>query len=436
MSYYRSLDPARQPVIVDAVRTPFLHSGGAFSQLRHHELAARPIRALLERSGVAPAEIEFLTVGAVVQELDTTNVAREAGLEAGLPMRVPAYSVSMAGVSPAVGLAHLCDMIALGRLDIAIAGGSENFSDIPIRLRRPVRQRAARLALAKSAGAKLKALTGLRPGDFLPELPSSKDLTTGMSMGLACEAMVRRFGVSREAADAFAVRSHQLAAAAWAQGHYAADVVPVSLGTGAVVVERDDGIRQDTTADRLARLKPAFAAGGIITAATSSGITDGASAQLLMSAAAAAARQLPVLGRLVDYQFGGVNDMHTEMLLGPAMTIPPLLARNGLAIEDIAVFELHEAFAAQILSNQQALGDAAFARAELGLEQPVGAIPLARLNTWGGSLALGNPFAGTGGRLLSTALRRLQASGERYAITATCAGGGLGAAILLENPQA
>lgn len=434
MSFYRNLEAARQPVIVDAVRTPFLHSGGAFSPLRHHELAAQPIRALLTRTGVAADDIQFLTVGAVVQELDTTNVAREAGLEAGLPARVPAYSVSMAGISPAVGLAHLCDMIALGRLDVAVAGGSELFSDIPIRMRRPIRQRAAKLALAKSTGERIRALGGLRPRDLLPELPSSTDLTTGQTMGSNCEAMVRRFGVSREASDAFAARSHRLAGEAWAAGHYAEDVAAVTVPDGPTV-ERDDGIRADATAERLARLKPAFGEDGIITAGSASGITDGAAAQLLMSAGAARARGMQPLGRVIDYHFGGVNDLHSEMLMGPAMTIPQLLARNGLGMEDIGVFELHEAFAAQILCNQQALADTEFCREELGLAEAPGAIPEDRLNTWGGSLALGNPFAGTGGRLLSTALRRLRVSGERYAVTATCAGGGLGAAILLENPE-
>lgn len=210
----------------------------------------------------------------------------------------------------------------------------------------------------------------------------------------------------------------------------------VGLDRGAGRPAGDDGIRHDATEDKLSRLKPAFDEQGIVTAGNASGITDGAAAQLLMSAATAEARSMSPLGRLVDYQFGAVNDLHTEMLMGPAMTIPILLARNGLEMADISVFELHEAFAAQILCNQKALANTDFARDALGLEQPPGPIPETRLNTWGGSLALGNPFAGTGGRLISTALRCLRLRGERYAITATCAGGGLGAAILLENPDA
>ncbi len=436
MSVYEQVPPGRQPVLVDAVRTPFLNSGGAYTRLRHHELAAEPVRALLRRNPVPADAVQFLTVGAVVQELDTTNVAREAGIEAGLPARVPAYSISMAGISPAVGFAHICDMIALGRLDTAIVAGSENFSDIPIRMRRPVRQRAVKLALAKSATQRLRALGGLKPTDLLPELPSSTDLTTGLTMGAACEAMVRRFGVTREEADRFAARSHANALQAWDAGCYSADVIPVDDRDGGMVV-RDDSMRADATPEKLAALRPAFdRKQGIVTPGNASGITDGASAQLLMSAAAAAEYGLAPLARVVDYHFAGVNDLHTEMLMGPAMTIPVLLARNGLGMQDISVFELHEAFAAQILCNQKALADDSFARDALQLERAPGPIPEERLNRWGGSLALGNPFAGTGGRLLSTAVRRLQKEGGRYALTATCAGGGLGAAILLERPDA
>lgn len=434
MSAYAHIPADNQPVLVDAVRTPFLHSGGVFARYRHHELAALPLRALLQRHPGLDQQVELLSLGAVVQELETTNIAREAGLCAGLPAHIPAYSVSMAGVSPAVSFANICDMIALGRIQVGLAGGSENFSDLPIRLKRKVRQRAVKLAFARNSKDKLRAVAGLWPWDLLPEVPSSKDLSTGLTMGAACEAMVKRFDVSREAADAFALRSHSNACAAWDAGHYNDDVIAVDDRIGSAV-GRDDGMRADTSADKLARLKPAFAADGVVTAGNASGITDGAGAQLLMSRQRARDLGVTPLAEVLDYQLVGVHDLHTEMLLGPAMAIPPLLARHQLRMEDVAVFELHEAFAAQVLCNQQALADTAFAQKELGLTQAIGPIPEDRLNGWGGSVALGNPFAGTGTRLLSTAARRLKAEGGRYAITATCAGGGLGAAILLQNPE-
>lgn len=432
MTYYNKLAAGRQPVIVEALRTPFLKSGGLFAEFRHHELAAQPIKALLDKTGVEAEAIQMLTVGQVVQELDTTNVAREAGLVAGLPSRVPAYSISMAGISPAVGFAHICDMIALGRMDIAIAGGSENFSDIPIRLNRNVRRRAVGLAQAKSASQRLKIAAGLRPTDLLPELPSSKDLTTGLTMGAACEIMVERFAVTRAEADELAARSHQNAEKAWAGGKFADDVIATTNPKGQTATV-DNSFRSGTTVENLSRLAPAF--GGVITAGNASGITDGATAQLLMSTKEAKRRKLTPLAKVVDYEFIGTNSLHSGMLLGPAMSVPTILARNGLSLDDIAIFELHEAFAAQIIANQKALASTEFAISALGHKQAVGAIPSEKLNCWGGSVALGNPFAGTGGRLLSTAARRLRESGERYALTATCAGGGLGAAILLENPQ-
>lgn len=431
---YARIAKKRRPVIADAVRTPFVDSGGAYAGLRNHELGARALRGLLDNTGLSATQVELVTMGMVVQDVQTTNVAREAMLTAGYPSRIPAYTVSMAGVSPAVGFMQVADMIALGRIDIAVAGGTENFSDLPIRFARNVRQRAIKLGKAKTHAERLRILAGLRPADIIPDIPTAKDLTTGLDMGGSCEAMVRRFGVTREQADDYAVGSHHAAARAWEGGHYDHDVLPVNAPTGQTIL-RDNAIRANTSTAKMARLKPAFdSERGIITAGNASGLTDGATAALITSAGAARQHGLRMLAEIRDYQMVGVHDLHTEMLLGPALSIPPLLARHGLAMDDIGVFELHEAFAAQILANQKALGDEQFARAELGMDKAPGPIPPEKLNCWGGSLALGNPFAGTGGRLLSTAARRLQAAGQRYAVVATCAGGGLGAAMLLENP--
>jgi acetyl-CoA acyltransferase len=316
-----------------------------------------------------------------------------------------------------------------------VGGGTENFSDLPIRAARNVRKRAVKLMTARTLGQRLRILSGLRPRDLLPELPSATDLTTGLNMGQACEAMARRFGVTREAADAYAVRSHQRAAAAWQDEQFGDDVIPVQAPDGSTV-SRDEGVRADSSEPALARLKPAFdRQAGIITAGNASGLTDGAAALLLMSADTARQRGLTPLARVRDHVFTGVADMHTEMLMGPAVAIPRLLARNGLSQDDVDVYEVHEAFAAQFLANQAGLADPEYARREAGVQAPAGAIPLDKLNIWGGSLALGNPFAATGGRLLATAARRMRQSQARYGVIATCAGGGLGAAMLLENPE-
>lgn len=436
MSVLTDIPAQRLPVIVAAARTPFLNSGGAYADLRNHQLAAIPLRAVLEQAGLPPAEVQMVTLGCVVQDVETTNVAREAMIAAGYPSRIPAATISMAGVSPEASVAQLCDMIALGRLDIAVAGGSDNFSDLPIRASRNVRKRAVALMLAKTNRARLRVLAGLRPRDLLPDLPSARDATTGLTMGDACEAMVRRFGIKRADADAYALRSHRGADAAWQAGRFARDVVAVHAPNGETVT-RDDGVRADTSLASLARLAPSFDTdNGIITAGNASGLTDGAAALLLTSAGAAHQRDWQPLAIVRDYEFTGVNDLHTEMLMGPAIAIPRLLERNRLGHDDVGVYEVHEAFAAQILANQVGLGDAGFAHDVAGVDTACGEIPLDKLNLWGGSLALGNPFAATGGRLLATATRRLREAGERYAIIATCAGGGLGAAMLLENPQA
>lgn len=426
----------RQPVIAASVRTPFLGSGGAYADLRNHELGAIPLRTVLERAGVPPADVEMVIMGCVVQDVETTNVAREAMITAGYPSIIPASTISMAGTSPEASVTTLCDMISLGRIDVAVGGGTENFSDLPIRAARNVRKRAITLVFAKSGRERLRTLAGLRPWDLIPDLPSGRDLTTGLTMGEACEAMVKRFGVSREAADAYAARSQQNAAEAWDVNRFGDDVVPVAAPNGETVT-RDDAVRGDTDEAKLARLSPSFDQdNGIITAGNASGLTDGATALLLTSADAANKRGLPVQAVVRDYVFTGVQDLHTEMLMGPAIAIPRLLAQHGLTHDDIGVYEIHEAFAAQILANQAGLADDTFARDEAGVDGAYGEIPLAKLNVWGGSVALGNPFAATGGRLLATAARRLRESGDRYAVISTCAGGGLSAAMLLENPDA
>lgn len=426
--------PDTLPVLVRGVRTPFLDSGGAYSPLMSYELGAKAIAGLVEKAGIDSACIDMVALGTVVQEIETSNVAREAMLAAGLPATTPAYTLTMAGLSPNIAVGTLCDMIALGRIEVGIAGGTETFSDPPLRASQPLRRALMKLNRDRSARAVFGVLKSLRPRDLLPELPSGTDFTTRKTMGACTEAMVKRFGVGRQASDAFAARSHQLAVEAWNEGRFDEDIVPVQVPGTTRLVSRDDSMRDDASVEKLARLKPVFEPdGGIVTAGNSSRLTDGAAAVLLTSLAAARRLKLEPQAVVRDYVLAGVSDLHTEMLLGPAVSIPRLLQRNGLKVSDVDVWELHEAFASQILANQACLGSDSFMLEKLGLEQAPGAIPLERLNIWGGSLALGNPFAATGARLLITAARRLQQNRQRYAVVSSCAGGGLGAAILLEN---
>lgn len=433
---FTTIPDHRLPVILAGSRTPFLDSAGLYAELMSYELGAHALRGLLDRADVDPRTIELVIMGTVLHEVETTNVAREAMLAAGMPSRIPAYTVAMAGISPNVGVMNLCDQIALGRLDLGIAAGTENFSDVPVRLSQNIRRSLMKLRQRKGTRERLKVLGGLRPSDLRLDIPTGSDYTTGMTMGVACEAMVQKFGLTRAVCDAYAARSHAGAIAATAAGHYAAQITPVSIASGEIA-NTDNTPRADATEARLALLPPVFdRQHGIITAGNASRFTDGAAALLLGSLGHARAEGLKPLAVVRDYLLTGVDNLETEMLLGPAMSIPRLLARNGLGFDDIGVWEIHEAFAAQVLINRACMADGDFVHERLGRECPVGEIPMDALNPWGGSLSLGNPFAATGGRLFMTACQRLQASGQRYAVISTCAGGGLGAAILLEHPDA
>lgn len=430
------LATSRLPVIVEGVRTPFLDSAGLYSPLMSYELGAQAIAGLMQRVKINPAELGVVIMGTVLHEINTTNVARECMLAAGLPSRVPAYTVAMAGISPNVGVANICDQIALGRIDMGIAGGTENFSDVPIRLSQGVRRAMMKARQSRTTGQRLGALASLRPRDLLLDLPKSSDFTTGLTMGSACEAMARKHGASRVDSDAYTAMSHSRAIAATEAGRYIPQILPVTVA-GQTHDIGDNTARKSCTSETLARLQPVFDRdSGIITAGNSSRFTDGAGALLISSLGKAREQGLKAQAIVRDYQLTGVDSLEEEMLLGPAMSIPRLLQRNGLSYDDIDVWEIHEAFATQILINRDCMASPAFVRERFGAGFPVGDIPLDKLNIWGGSLSLGNPFAATGVRLLTTAAQRLQTFGQRYAIVSTCAGGGLGAALLLENVDA
>lgn len=428
-----TISPDNIPVLVASARTPFLDSAGAYDQLMTYELAALAISGLLERVALPAAAIEQVIMGIVLHEVNTTNYAREAMLKAGLPSTIPAYTVAMAGISPTVGVIDLADRIALGRIQFGIAGGAENFSDVPLRLSQKVRRLAMKLNNAKTTGERLKLLATLRLSDLKIEAPASGDFTTGLTMGQSCENMVQAFGSTREQADAFAAESHTRAVRAQQAGLFDEQIIPVQTPYG--VVTADNTPRADSTPEKLATLKPVFdREQGVITAGNASRFSDGAGAVLLGSLGAARAQGLPVLAAIRDYQLVGTGSLEQEMLLGPALSIPKVLARNGLQFSDIGVWEIHEAFASQVLINLQCMAQESFVRERFGADAPFGDIPHDKLNVLGGSVSLGNPFAATGVRLLHTAAQRLARENARYAIISTCAGGGLGAAVLLENP--
>ena len=420
----------RGVALIASARTPFLNTATAYSPLMSYELAAYAIQGIMQRCPSAIDDLGLVTMGTVLHEVNTTNVAREAMLKAGLSSRIPAYTVAMAGISPNVGVSNICDMILLGRIKVGLAGGTDNFSDVPIRLSQPVRRSAMKLRNQSTIAGYLNAVKSLRLKDLALDIPKSADYTTKLTMGQSCEAMVERFGVSRLASDEYTFRGQHNAMQAIEQGYLAEQIVPITVGDNHI--SQDQTPRMSSLA-QLSALKPVFAENGIITAGNSSKFSDGAGAVLLADVDYAKQHQLDIQALIVDYEWSGVDDLNHEMLLGPAMTIPALLKRQQLQFSDIDVWEIHEAFAAQILINRTCMADAEFVQSRFGADYPFGDIPMDKLNLWGGSMSLGNPFAATGIRLLQTAAQRLKQQGGRYAIVSTCAGGGLGAAYLLEN---
>jgi acetyl-CoA acyltransferase len=426
----------RDVVVLDAARTPFLKSNGAFSGLMSWELGREAMKGLLARTGLDPRVVDLVVMGTVVQDPRTSNLAREAMLGAGLPATTPAFTTTLACISANVAATTAAESIQLGRADCAIVGGAESFSDPPIRLSKNLRRALVKSQKVKAPQEYLKLLADLSPQDLVPDVPSAAEFSTGLTMGQSCERLAHRVGVSRRESDEWAVRSHVLAAQAWSEGRYADEVVPVAVPPQFTLVATDDGPRGESTMDAVGKLKPAFDRDfGVITAASSSFLTDGGSAVLLASAEKARALGQTPRALLRDWVYAA-GDPLEELLAGPALTIPRLLARNHLAAKDVGVWEIHEAFAAQVVANLKLLDDRAFLKDRVGVDIVVGEIPLDRINAWGGSLSLGHPFGATGGRLIATATRRLQATGHRWAVISGCAAGGHGSAILVENPQA
>jgi fatty acid oxidation complex beta subunit FadI len=418
-------------VVVDGCRTPFLRSGADFVDLSAYDLGAMAVAGLLARSRVAPGDVERVVFGTVLQDPRTSNLAREVALGARLPESCPAFTVTAACISSNVAIASAASAIESGEVSLAIAGGAETLSDVPIRLKRPLRKRL--LAARKTRGffAKTRLFGGLGLSDLLPETPALAEFSTRQTMGQAAERLAKRLSISREEQDAYALSSHSKAARAVADGLLADEILPAVVPPRFTPIARDNGVRADTTLEKLARLPPAFDRRfGTVTAGNSSFLTDGAAACLLASEERAKELGLPALARVAASVLVAADPVE-ELLLGPAYAIPTALAKAGLTLPDVDVFEIHEAFASPVLAVLRLLADARFAKERLGASAPLGTIPGEKLNAWGGSLALGHPFGATGARLVTTACRRLEREGGRVALVASCAAGGLGHAMVL-----
>ncbi len=421
-------------VIVDGCRTPFCRSGTEFTDLTAYDLGRSAVASLLHRSRIDPALVDLLVMGTVIADPRTSNLGREVVLGAGLPDSCPAYTVTVACVSSLQSALDCVRAIETGAAQVAIAAGAETLSDAPIRFRRSVRKRLIAAQKARGFRDYLKLMKGLGLKDLLPEPVALAEFSTGEVMGENGERLAKRLGITREAQDDYALRSHQRAARATEEGLLTRQIAPLFPPPRFRPVRTDNGIRGDSTPEKLARLRPAFDRRfGTITAGNSSYLTDGASAVLLMSEEAAGRLGYRPLAVVRSAAVAALDPLE-ELLLGPAITVPRALEAAGLELGDVEVVELHEAFAAQVLAVLKLLEDPDWARERLGREEPVGTVDPERLNAWGGSLSVGHPFGATGGRLLITCAHRMEHENARYGLVAACAAGAIGIGMTLERP--
>lgn len=424
----------RRVAIVAGLRTPFCKSGTAYRDLSALDLGRAVVTELLARTEVDPRSVDALVFGAVVPALQSPNLAREIALSVNLPKSVEAYTENRACATSIQTFTSAADAIALGRSEVAIAGGAESLSDVPMAVSKKLASALLEASRAKKLPGKLRAFRGVKGKDVLPVAPALKEPTTGLLMGESAEKMAKENGIPRDAQDAFAHRSHSRAAKAWAEGKFDGEVMHLPVPPRyAETVTQDNIVRKDSALEGYAGLRPVFdRMYGTITAGNSSPLTDGASALLLMSEERAKAEGREPLGYLRSVAYAAV-DPGWQLLQAPPFAAPVALDRAGVKLYDIDLVEMHEAFAAQVLSNLQAFASKKFAEEKLGRGEPLGEVPDEKLNVNGGSIALGHPFGATGARLITQALRELGRRGGNLALLTVCAAGGMGAAVVLER---
>ncbi|MFK7991730.1 MAG: acetyl-CoA C-acyltransferase [Sandaracinaceae bacterium] len=423
----------RRAVVVRGVRTPFVKAFGKLLKQDTIALGVSAVGSLLARTEIDREEIDGIVWGGVILPGLAPNVGREIALDLRLPFSAEAFTVTRACASGLQAVTSAVSAIERGDADVMIAGGSDSTSNAEIKLPQKVVHALAPLAFGKASPADvLGVLSQLMPlNEILPQRPRIAERTTGQVMGEAAEEMARRNGIRREDQDAFAVQSHHRAAAAIESGRFDEEVAPVVLPNGDRVLT-DDLVRASTSEEKLARLRAVFAKDGTLTAGNSSPLTDGASAVLLMNEEKARALGYTPLAAFKSWSYVGV-DPGDQLLMGPAIAMPNALDRAGLSLDDIDLVDMHEAFAAQVLSVLKMLGSDAFAKERLGRAAAVGEVDPARLNVHGGSVAIGHPFGATGARMVTTMANELHASDKETALLGICAAGGLGAAAVMER---
>jgi acetyl-CoA acyltransferase len=420
--------------VLDGCRTPFTKAGTDFQGMDVVDLASTAAAELVVRSGVDPEKIELSVFGCVIPALHAPNLGREVVFRTSLPVDVPGTTVNLACASSNRAVTFAAEAILAGECELALAGGAESLSNVPIQFSRKASRVFTELAKAKSLPQRVGILGRLRPADLAPVAPAIAEYTTGLSMGQSAEKMAKENDISRRAQDEIALMSHQRAAACTRDGRFARQIAPVFPPPGYdKPVVADNGIRDDSSLEALAKLKPVFDRYyGSLTAGNSSPLTDGGAAVLVASEERAHELGIEPLGYLRSYAFTAL-DPADQLLQGPAYAAPAALDAAGLALQDMDLVEMHEAFAAQVLSNLKAFNSPKFARQELGRPAPLGAVDFARLNVCGGSIAIGHPFGATGARLITQMLYGLRERGGRYGLITVCAAGGVGFSMVVER---
>jgi acetyl-CoA acyltransferase len=428
-----SSDTGRRVAIVAGVRTPFAKAGSAFKHLSAIELGKLAVSELVHRSGVDPNTIDLIVLGTVVPNVLAPNIGREVALMPLFPKNIQSWSVSRACASANQAITDAADQIALGHADIAIAGGAESLSNVPILHSRGFSDVLVAASKAKTFGARLQEVARLRPRDFIPITPTITEPTTGETMGESAEKMAKLNGIARAAQDELALASHRNAAAGTKDGRLTAEIVPAYVPPRyEQTLTADNGIRTDTSIEQLAKLKPVFDRRyGSVTAGNASPLTDGGAAVLLMSEERAKALGFRPIAYIRSYAYAAI-DPGEQLLQAPVFAAPVALKRAGLSLKDIDLVEMHEAFAAQVLSNLQGFESKYWAE-RAGFSTPVGTVDRARLNVMGGSISIGHPFGATGARITMTLVNELARRGGQFGLMTVCAAGGLGFAMVVER---
>jgi len=415
------------------VRTPFARSGTALKDYSAIDLGRMAVAELMQRTGLDGREVEMLVFGTVVQSVVAPNIAREISLMPHFPTPVQAFTVGRACASANQAITDAADQIVLGHADVAIAGGAESLSQVPILHSRGMSDILVAASKAKSLPARLQTLARIRPRDLIPITPAIAEPSTGESMGQSADKMAKLNGISREAQDRFALRSHQLAANGTDDGRLTAEIVAAPIPPKfEAMLTNDNGVRRDSTYEQLAALKPVFdRLYGTVTAGNASPLTDGGSAVLLMSEDRARSLGYEPIAFIRSYAYAAI-DPGEQLLQAPVFAAPVALKRAGLTLGDMDLVDMHEAFAAQVLSNIQGLASPYWAE-RAGFSKPVGIVNEDNLNVLGGSISIGHPFGATGARIVTTVANELKRRGGQFALLTVCAAGGMGHAMVLER---